>query len=42
MNGITALGMAIGSGGIVTTLLVMYFNWRARLFSRIRGIDKEE
>ena len=41
MNGIKAFGMLIGSGGIATTLLVLYFNWRARLLSRIRGIGKE-
>jgi hypothetical protein len=34
---IIALGVVMLSATIVASLLVLYFDWRARLLSRVRG-----
>ena len=37
MNGIKEFWLLIGSMGIITALLTVFFDWRARLLSHIRG-----
>ena len=37
MNFIKNIGLIAASTGIVTALLAVYFDWRARLLNQIRG-----
>ena len=41
MKGITDLVVVIASTGMVTALLIVFFDWRARLLSQIRGESHE-
>lgn len=40
MRGIRDIGVVLASTGMVTGLLMVFFDWRARLLSQIRG-DRE-
>ena len=42
MKGIRELSIMMASAGMVATLLAVYFEWRARLLSRVRSFRKEE
>lgn len=41
MKGIKELVMVIGSAGMAGALLTVFFDWRARLLSQIRGKSHE-
>lgn len=42
VKGIRELSIMMASAGMVATLLAVYFEWRARLLSRVRSFRKEE
>ena len=37
MTGIREIALVMASTGMITALLAVYFDWRARLLSQIRG-----
>lgn len=41
VNGIRDLSIVIASTGIVAAVLTLFFDWRARLLSQIRGESHE-